>query len=102
MYYRINTIPCHKPWRGGEQPDYTTNKAVFEAIRDSVDGLFTYQVPEAFSTVKEPEEFTAENEEEYYSDLEVEWEDFEEKYLISYSELSYPITILDECWLYRE
>lgn len=97
MYYRINVIPCHKPWRGGENPIYTKDESVFKYFSEELEELYRYTAPESFYKKTEEDFDNCEDYEEYREKVDEEWDS-----IISEDSPEFPITIIDECWVYTE
>tara|TARA_B100001146_G_scaffold198754_1_gene188433 strand:+ start:228 stop:521 length:294 start_codon:yes stop_codon:yes gene_type:complete len=94
-YFRINIIPCYKPWRWGENPLYTKDPEVFKYFNELED-LYGYKAPETVYK-KSEEDFDS------YDDYERYREETAEKWHENrYEEVEFPITIIDECWVYTE
>lgn len=96
MLYRINVIPCHKPWRG-TRSYYTKNVEFFQFMEQQEDSMlyeipiweFTHKMLENPADVDDPE----------YEQVESMYEALDK-----YSEetVEFPITINGEVTVYDE
>lgn len=96
MFYRINIVPAWKPWRGGENPHYTTDPKVFDWF-NTFEDTYGYQVDDRLFD-KTEDDFNS------YEEYEEALESFSEEFFDKAFEqnVEFPITIIDECWVYTE
>ena len=95
MYFRVNVIPCHKPWRGSDAK-YTTDPEVFKYFNE-LEELYNHEAPDCVYTKTEDDFPSYEEYEDYRETVAEDW------YYDSFSkEIEFPITIIDECWVYTE